>query len=117
VATIEIGKRPDVTVDSAVEAFQRHFAGRYEVYKTQVLLVDFVVKKSGSIGVSVRVHQKDHGTTFVYTGFSPNTLIRALTSTFAYLIFRFLIFRGAMTALEGEVGDFIRSEYKVSAAG
>lgn len=110
-ATIDIGKRPDVTVDSAVEAFQRHFAGKYEVYTTMLPMRDFVVKKSGSVGVSLRLKQDDDGTTFVYTGFTPSAIIRAVTGAIGYLIFR-----GGMTALEGEVAAFIQSEYKPAAA-
>lgn len=110
-ATINIGNRPDVTPDRAVGAFQRRFAGTYEVYKTKLVLRDFIVKKSGAVGVSVRVKQDGAGTTFVYTGFTPNAIIRAATGAIGYLIFR-----GGMTALEREVADFIQSEYKPTAA-
>lgn len=110
-ATIDIGTRPDVTVDRAVEDFQRHFAGTYEVYKTKLVLRDFVVKKSGAVGVGVRLKQDEGGTSFVFTGFMPNVIMRA-----AFGAIGFLIARGGMRALEREVGDFIQSEYKSAAA-
>jgi hypothetical protein len=105
-ATITIGHKPELTAQQAMETFQRHFAGRYEVYATKQFMRDFVVKKSEWTGVGVKVKQESNATTFVFTGLMPNTIFRVLFSGLA----SYLFLRSSWKAFEDEIAAFIEDE-------
>ena len=105
-ATVSIGYHPDLTADRAIEVFQQHFAGRYEVSKTSVVARDFIVKKSGTTGVGVRLKQGKNGTEFVFTGMIPGIWQRIVYSG----LVGYLFLRPGWRALEAEVASFIENE-------
>jgi hypothetical protein len=105
-ATVSIGRHPDLTADAAIEVFQRHFAGKYEVSKTSVVARDFIVKKSGTTGVGVRLKQGKDGAEFVFTGMIPGLWQRFVYSGLA----GYLFLRPAWRALEAEIASFIENE-------
>lgn len=104
-ATHDIGRR-SLTKDQVREIFAQHFAGTYTVAPARVIGRDFVVKKSGWVGVGVLFKPGDDGGTIVYTPMIPNMLLRAL---FGGLIV-YLFLRGASQQLEAEVTAFVQSE-------
>jgi len=77
-ATITIAHKPELTAERAMEAFERHFAGKYQVYKTRIWNRHFIVKKSGWTGVGVRVKQEEKGTTLVFSAMMPNLLLQGM---------------------------------------
>ena len=105
-ATLNVGNRPDVTKEKALEAFRKRFEGTYKVYPTRVMLRDFIIEKSATTGVGVRVKQDDDGTTFVYSAMVPNPIVRALGGG----LIGGLIMRGSF-AMEDEVTQFIKQEF------
>src|SRR6185295_143185 len=54
--------RRGITKEQALDVCMRAFSGKYEVYASQLLMVDFVIKKSDWTGISVRVRDHDQGT-------------------------------------------------------
>ena len=104
-ATLSVGKRPDLTKERVIEDFKQHFSG-CKVYPTRVVMRDFIIEWSAVTGVGVHLVQNDEGTTFVYTGMIPNVLVRALGS-----LLLMVLFRGGSKNKEQEVAAFIQSQY------
>jgi len=105
-ATVSIGHHPDLTADHAIDVFQQHFAGRYEVSKTSVVARDFIVTKSGTTGVGVRLKQGKNGAEFVFTGMIPGIWQRFVYSG----LIGYLFLRPGWRALETEIASFIENE-------
>jgi hypothetical protein len=103
----EIGFRPELTKEQAMEAFARYFDGRYQIEKSSAFKRDFIVRKSGWVGVGVRLKQETDGTSFVFTGLIPNTTYAVLFSGVA----SYLFLRPRWRQLEAEVAECIRSEF------
>ena len=119
-ATVTVNHNPHLTADQAMEVFRSHFAGRYEVYKTRLAMRDFVVKKSGWTGVGVRLRQNSNTTSFVFTGFSPATMVRVLHAVFIGLgaLIVLLVIRPSWKSMEEEIRAFIdNSAYFKPASG
>ncbi len=104
-AIVTIPHNPELTAEQAMEAFAKHFAGKYGVCKAQQLRRDFVVKKSAWSGVGVRLQQQPDKTSFVFTGTMPNPVLRILFSG----LVSYLVLRSQWTKLEAEVAQFIET--------
>ena len=104
-AIVSIGNRPDLTPEQAQEVFAQHFAGKYEVVRSNAVRRNFIVKKSGWSGVGVRLKQEKTGTTFVFTGLMPNMVLQVLFGGVA----SYLFLRSSWKELEAEVSEFIQS--------
>ena len=117
-ATVTVNHNPDLTADQAMELFRSHFAGRYEVSKTNLLARDFIVKKSGWTGVGVRLRQDSNTTSFVFTAMSPGTMARVLPVLFIGIgaLMLLLIIRPAWKAMEEEIRAFIESSADLKTA-
>jgi hypothetical protein len=101
---MNVGKRPELTKEGAIEDFKRHFAD-CKVYPTRVVMRDFIVERSMTTGVGVRIKQDDDNTSFIYTGMIPNPLVRAFSGLLGWLILR-----GGLK-MESEIAAFIQSQY------
>ena len=112
-AVVAVGHHPELTAEKAMEIFRKHFTGKYEVYMTRVVGVDFIVKKSACVGVSVRLKQEASKTSFVFNYFTPSALLRVLFAGFGGLI-GVLILRLSLKKVENEVRSFIEgaAEFK-----
>lgn len=110
-ATLNVGTRPDLTPEKALDAFTRRFGETYKVHSTRVLMRDFIVEKSMLAGVSVRVKQGSDGATFVYTATIPNPIARVLLGGLVSYLFM-----GGARALEAEVKEFIQQEFAAGTA-
>ena len=106
-AVVTVEHNPKLEVEEVMKVFQRHFTGKYVVYKANLYLWgrDFAVKKSAWVGVSVKLKQETGKTSFVFTGFMPSVLVRVL---FGGLI-ALLILQPSLKAMENEVKSFIES--------
>ncbi|MBI4340171.1 MAG: hypothetical protein HY680_09505 [Chloroflexi bacterium] len=108
-AVAKIVRHPELTPESAMEVFGRHFRGKYQVYKYYRWAIggrmSFVVKKSGWTGVIVRLKQDKNGTSFEYHAFIPSWIVVAL---FGGLIL-WVLLRPVGRRLEGEVHQLIDS--------
>jgi len=104
-AIVTIPHNPELTKEQAIEAFQRHFAGSYEVYPTKLRKRDLVVKKSNWSGVGVRLKQEKEKTCFVFTAMMPNVIMQVLFGG----LFSYAILRSEWKRLEAEVTEFIDS--------
>ncbi len=113
-ATISVGYKPELTTEQTVEVFQRHFAGKYQVYQTKLRMRDFIVKKSDWAGVGVKVKQEKDKTTFVFTALMPNAFYRVLFSG----LVSYLFLRSSWKTLEDELAAFIEDgkEFRPTAA-
>jgi hypothetical protein len=105
-AIVNIGNQPELTPDQAREVFAQHFAGKYEIVKSNAIKRNFIVKKSGWVGVGVRLKQERTGTSFVFTGLMPNVMLQVLFGGIA----SYLWLRSSWKELEGEVAEFIANE-------
>jgi len=105
-ATITVGRLPDLTPETVQQVFEDHFSGKYTVSSTRIRNRDFIVKKSDWTGVGVRVKRDKAGlTTLVFTAMMPNLILQGL---FGGLI-AYLFLRREWKALEDEVAAFIQS--------
>ena len=75
-ANVVVGHHPELTAEGAMKVFQSHFAGKYEIYKTKMPGLAFVVKKSAWRAVGVKLIQKRNQTTFYLQGIPGSTLVR-----------------------------------------
>jgi hypothetical protein len=71
-----VGHHPELTPDSVMEVFKRHFGGKYEIYKTRMLGAHFVVRKSGWKAVTIRLMQRRKRTILVYNASPGSAVIR-----------------------------------------
>jgi hypothetical protein len=108
-ATLTVGKRPELTKEQAIEDFKEGFSD-CKVYPTRVVMRDFIIERSMVTGVGVQLKQDAEGTTFVYTGMIPNVLVRSFGGLIIWLLFR------GGTKMEDEVAAFIQSKYGSSTA-
>lgn len=113
-AIVTIPHNPQLTKEQALEAFQRRFAGTYDIYPTKQRNRDFIVKKSNWSGVGVRVKQEADKTSFVFTPMMPNLMLQILFGG----VFSYLILRSEWKRLEADVAEFIEtaSEFHPAAA-
>ncbi len=103
-ATVTVGKHPEIDAKKAMELFSKKFEGKYKIKKAGMVGRDFAVVKSGWTGVTVKVKQEDKGTTFVFTGYIPSMLNRML---FGGLI-AMLILRGSWKSMEKDIEGFLQ---------
>ena len=111
-AVVTVGHHPELTAEEAMKVFQRHFTGKYVIYKTRLVGRDFGIKKSAWVGVSVKLKQEKAKTSFVFTYFSPSALVRGLQGAAFGLIgglIQWLILGSSFRAIENEVKSFIES--------
>ena len=105
---IAVLHNPDLTIQAAMEAFQRHFVGRYDVYRPDVpgkLGRHFVIKKSGWTGAGVTLEQTGTSTSFDFSAQMPSKLLATFFWPEAYPFYI-----RSWRALENEVGSFIENE-------
>jgi len=107
-AITKIAHKPGLTSEQAMEAFKKHFEGKYKVepWVRSGLAVaaprrDFAIKKSTFSAVSVKLDQGEGDTKFVYTGYVPNAFARVLVGGLIALLLQ--------NSLTGEVREFIES--------
>ena len=105
-AIVNIGNQPDLTKEQARAIFAAHFAGKYEIVRSNAMKRDFIVKQSDWAGVGVRLKQERTGTSFVFTGVMPNILLDAVFGGVAGSLF----VRSSWKGLEAEIRRFINSE-------
>lgn len=109
---LTVGHHPELTAEEAMRAFQRHFAGQYEVYKVWWENRDFAVKKSAWLGISVKLKQETGKTSFVFTYFPPSLSLNLLVGLSAGVLgtlLRMLFLHSRFKAVENEVKAFIES--------
>ena len=108
-AVVVVGHHPKLTPSEAMEVFQQHVGGRYEVYRADswplsgaAVKRDFALKKSAWIGITVKLQQEPGKTSFVVTYFIPSLLAVAFGGLFALLLLR-----SSYKAMEAEIISFI----------
>ena len=104
-AIVRVAHRPNLTPERAMFAFERNFHSKYKIYKSGVMLRDFVVRKNSWTGVGVQLKQGDDETHFVFTAMMPSIILNIL---FGGLI-AFLFLRPSWKALENDVREFIET--------
>jgi hypothetical protein len=103
--TITVGHHPELTLETAMEVFKKHFSGKYEVYKPGHRRGFFIVKKSTWAGVRVAPQQKKDSTSIIFNAWIPSDLLNAL---FLGLI-AWLVLRPGWKRLEKEIESFIKN--------
>jgi hypothetical protein len=77
--TAKLPPSPHITPDTLMQDLAQFFGPRgYEAYKTKLLGVDVVLKKSGWTGVAVKILQTPQGTTLRFNPLAPSALVRVL---------------------------------------
>ncbi|PKB72489.1 MAG: hypothetical protein BZY87_00100 [SAR202 cluster bacterium Io17-Chloro-G6] len=104
-AIVRVAHRPNLSPERAMYAFNRNFHREYKIYKSGVLMRDFVVKKNAWTGVGVKLKQEDNGTSFVFTAMMPSIILNILFGG----VIAFLFLRPSWRAMERDVGAFIES--------
>ncbi len=103
---VAIRHNPALTPATVLDLFQRHFKDRYDVHATKLIGMDLVIKKSGSMGVSLKLAQKPDGTFFRFGAFAPSPAFRLLL----YGVIPYFILRRRWREMEGEIKAYIESE-------
>jgi len=73
-----IRHNPELTVDQLVTILKHEFHGRYDVYETNILWADLVIKKSSWTGMVVNLKQKPGETALAYGLIAPAFWARML---------------------------------------
>lgn len=104
---VSVGHHPELTLESAMEIFRKHFAGKYEVYKPRHRHGFFIVKKSIWAGVRVEPRQdkKKDATSFVFSAWIPSDFLNALLMG----LIAWVILRPQWKILEEEIKSFIEN--------
>ena len=110
---LQIRHDPEMTPEQVMQAFQDQFQGKYEVYPTKLIGVDFVVKKSPWTGVAVRLLQKGDRTLLRFNAITPSTLRRAF---FAGLIPYLILHLTSWKGITSEVRAFIEGSQALQQA-
>jgi hypothetical protein len=76
----ELLNRTDLTKEKVFEIFKKHLGSKYELYETKLVGADFVIKKTGWTGISVRTKHKNNNAIVVFNGFCPSAGARILCS-------------------------------------
>lgn len=105
-AKVTVAYHPELTVERAIEVFRSHFAGKYDVYKTKLWPMNFVVKKSGWTAVGVRLKQEPYATTFFFASFTPSPILFFL---FSGIPIHWLFLRPSWKTMEKEVRALIEN--------
>lgn len=110
-AKVIIGHHPELTPQDAMKVFERHFAGKYEVYmnKSRFLLPGkhFVVKKSAWTAAAFSLKQTKDETVFTFIVTAPS-VVRRLIGV-AFLGIWALASHRAYKKMEHEMKSFIDS--------
>jgi len=104
---VTVGHHPELTLESVMEVFRKHFEGRYEVYKPRHRHGFFIVKKSTWSGVRVAPVQdkKKDTTSFSFSAWIPSDILNA----FFMGLIAWVILRPRWKALEEEIKSFIEN--------
>lgn len=97
---------PNLTKSELLAIFEEGFQGRYRVYASNLPAVDVAVRKSGLIGIALRLKQTAEGTQLTYNWLVPSPILRVLCGGGLLAL---LLFGGAMRRLEKEIGEFIET--------
>ena len=103
--TVTVGHHPELTLETTMEIFKKHFSGKYEVYKPGHRRGYFMVKKSTWTGVRVAPSQKKDSTSIMFNAWIPSDILSAL---FLGLIVS-LFLRPKWKALEREIKSFVEN--------
>jgi hypothetical protein len=106
-AIVHIGRQPELTRERARELFTDHFAGTYEVVRSNAISRDFIVRKNAWVGVGVRLKQDRTGTSFIFTGLIPNLPQQLLASGPGAFVF----LRPSWITMEAEIASFIEAAF------
>lgn len=110
-AKVIVGHHPDLTPQDAMEVFERHFAGKYEVYMNKSLFLpnrDFVVRKSAWTAAVFSLKQTGDETAFTFIVTAPSVVRRVIGVAFFLLIWA-LASRRAYRKMEDEMKSFIEN--------
>lgn len=106
---VVVRHNPDLTVEQALEVFQKGFEGKYRVYRTPRLVVgDFIVHKNPFAAIFCTLENKPHETAFKLVFNYPTAAMRLLLMVLFPISFGLIFTVGR--ALENEVQEFIRNE-------
>ena len=111
-AVLNIAHHPELTPKTAMEVFERHFAGKYRTRQLKrVVTRDFVVERHPLVGVFVGLRPKENSTSFVFHGGSPSATVELLFWLMLWLVpalfVYFIVLRPKHTAMEREARSFI----------
>lgn len=66
---VDLGRRPDLTVDSLLKQLKREFGKEFEIYPTKLLGADIIIKKSAWTGLAIKLKKDAQGNANL--GFNP----------------------------------------------
>lgn len=76
---VTVAHHPELTPQTAMEIFQKHFGNRYRVRKIhRTIARDFIICKSSLTGIRVKLEQREGSTSFIFDGEAPNALLAIL---------------------------------------
>ena len=76
---ISIGPAQHITPDSLLDELKNSWASQgFEVYKSALVGVDVVLKKSGWTGIALKIKQNSGNIDIAYNAFMPSAMVRIL---------------------------------------
>ena len=109
-ATMTVLARPGLTKKRVVTLFRERFRGTYEVYETDLLTRDFIVKKNGWTGVGIKLKHASQSTELVFTGLVPSYSLSVFTNMLAGGLITMPFLRRSRKDLEDEMKIYIETE-------
>lgn len=110
--TFTVSHHPELTPQTAMEIFQKHFSGKYKVRKIKRTIArDFIICKSPLIGIRVKLNQREGSTSFLFDGDAPNALLAVLFWLCLGIVIAIIIYLAALKPrlkeMENEVKQYI----------
>lgn len=105
---LELKHNPELTKEQLYEVLSTQLADKgYEIGLSKLIGADIYIKKTGWVGVSIKLVQRSNSTFIRYAGYAPSAAVRLLL----YGVITLLIVRPKWKALENEVKDVVSANF------
>ncbi|MCB1179608.1 MAG: hypothetical protein KDK36_18665 [Leptospiraceae bacterium] len=75
---IELSQQKNITIEAWVKELQTIMGDSAEVYKTSLMGIDIVIKKSAFTGLGIRINQSGNKTEILFNQLAPSVIARLL---------------------------------------
>ncbi len=104
---LTLDKNLNITKENLTEILSNKFSAQgYEITMSNLIGADIAVKKTGAVGVAIKIKHKTDNILIKINGYAPSVAFRL----FLYGLIPILIVMPKWKKLEREIADFIQSD-------
>lgn len=104
---IEIKHLPFQTPEDIQHIFKQKFGDSYEIYQTQLIGIDFTIKKTNFTGVGIKLIKRKDKSYLKFNALAPSFWVRFL---FYGIIPLIILYLGPWSKITNEIKEFIANE-------